>query len=314
MTDSQRRFSRFAWAVLGFTLLVILWGGFVRASGAGAGCGDHWPLCNGEVIPRAPALNTVIEFSHRLTSALLGLLVIGMVVASFRRFPKGSRVRTAAVWSGVFVMTEALIGAGLVRFEYVAYNESIARAYWMGAHLINTFLLLAALTLTAHWAGTHANGADRPLRLRDHSGRTLALSVAALGMFVLGASGGVAALGDTLTLGGGLDPAANPVVATLVGLRIYHPILAFLVLALVGVSVWSVRRTSATEAGFAVLGLFLVQMALGTLNVWLMAPIWMQMVHLLMTDLIWIGFVLFAASALSAPEAAPSKASQFSPA
>ena len=50
----SRSFARFAGAVLGYNLLVIVWGAYVRASGSGAGCGNHWPLCNGVVVPNAP--------------------------------------------------------------------------------------------------------------------------------------------------------------------------------------------------------------------------------------------------------------------
>ena len=61
-------FTRFAWAVLAYNVLVILWGALVRATGAGAGCGSHWPLCNGVVLPRSPTAATLIELTHRLTS------------------------------------------------------------------------------------------------------------------------------------------------------------------------------------------------------------------------------------------------------
>ena len=148
---NQPAFRRYAWGLLGYTVLVILWGGFVRASGSGAGCGNHWPLCNGEVIPHSPTLNTIIEFSHRLTSGLAGILAILLVVWAFLAFGRRTPVFWASLAAFVFMILEGAIGAGLVLFEYVAYNPSIARAYWMAAHLTNTFFLLAALTLTA-WA------------------------------------------------------------------------------------------------------------------------------------------------------------------
>lgn len=304
MSAQTRTVQRTAWGVLGYTVLVILWGGFVRASGSGAGCGDHWPLCNGEVIPTAPALNTVIEFGHRVSSglALPAVLVLAWLV--FRAFPTGSPVRKAAVASVAFMVLEAAIGAGLVLFEYVAYNPSIARAVWMAAHLTNTLFLLAALTLTAWWA----EGAPAPRWTA--SGRT-AWVVAALGAtVVLGAGGAVAALGDTLVLGGGLDPETDPVVAALVGARVFHPTMAFVALAVVGAAVLASRAAGPRVTGFGmgVLGLFVVQMALGALNVWLQAPIWMQLVHLLVTDLIWIGLVVFASEALAAPEAVEARA------
>ena len=141
------RFARYAWFVLGYNLLVIVWGAYVRASGSGAGCGNHWPLCKGEVIPRAAALETLVEVTHRLTSGLALIFVIGLVFWAFRRFPRGHHVRRASIVSLIFILTEALIGAGLVLFEYVAANASHARAFWMSGHLINTFLLLGSLAL-----------------------------------------------------------------------------------------------------------------------------------------------------------------------
>ena len=297
MDRRLRTVRRTAWGVLGYTVLVILWGGFVRASGAGAGCGDHWPLCNGEVVPTAPAFNTVVEFGHRVTSglALPAVFVLGWLV--FRAFPRGSAVRKAAVASVAFMVLEGAIGAGLVLFEYVAYNPSIARAVWMAAHLTNTFLLLGALTLTAWWAE------GRAVPRLDASRQAAAVGLTLASVLVLGAGGAVTALGDTLVLGGGLDPAENPVVATLVAARVFHPTMAFVVLAVLGATVLATRAPGPRQIGLAVLGVYLVQMAIGALNVWLLAPVWMQIVHLFVTDVIWIGLVVFASEALAAPDA-----------
>jgi len=296
---NQPAFRHFAWGLLAYTVLVILWGGFVRASGSGAGCGNHWPLCNGEVIPHSPTLNTLIEFSHRLTSGLAGALAIALVMWAFFSFGRKAPVFRASVAVLVFMMLEGAIGAGLVLFEYVAYNPSIARAYWMAAHLTNTFFLLAALTLAAWWA----SGGHLP-RVRGNGRDGWMVLASLLGLLVLGASGAVTALGDTLVIGGGLDPADNAIVAALVGLRIYHPILACLMFVLVAATVYvSGRRSPSTWAsrfGQAVVGLMLLQLLIGLLNVQLHAPIWLQMIHLLMTDLIWIGFILFSAESLPA--------------
>src|SRR5215210_628478 len=155
------RFARYSWTTLAFTLAVILWGATVRATGSGAGCGSHWPLCNGEVVPRSPRIETVIELTHRVTSGIALLLVIGLVVLAFRWRPRGHAARKAAGWTLFFMLTEAAVGAGLVLFELVADNQSIARALFMATHLINTFFLLGAMTLTAHFASGRA-----PFRLR----------------------------------------------------------------------------------------------------------------------------------------------------
>ena len=208
--SSARRFARYAWSVLAFNIAVVLWGAFVRATGAGAGCGQHWPLCNGEMLPRSPSLNTIIEFTHRATSGIDLALVALLVFWAFRAFPKYHAVRQAATLSAIFLMTEALLGAALVLLEHVAGNQSSARAYSLSAHLLNTLTLLACLTLTAWWATRKA-----PLRV---AGRAAWMAACSLGIvMILGVSGAIAALGDTLfpsrSLAEGLardfDPAAS---------------------------------------------------------------------------------------------------------
>lgn len=297
----NKRFSTFAWGLLGFNILVIVWGAFVRATGSGAGCGSHWPLCNGELIPRAPQIETLIEFSHRITSGIALFGVVALMIWAMRLYPARHRVRRAANVSMFFMITEALIGAGLVLFEYVAHNVSIARAYWMAGHLVNTFFLLAALTLTAWWSIGAA-----PMRLRGQGALLWSFGAAVVGMFVLGASGGITALGDTLVLGAGITPEESPVVATLVDLRIYHPIIAFVVGGLVFLAAWLARsqRTDATTQRLAtvVMGLYAAQLVLGALNVALKAPVWLQMLHLLMTTTIWILLIVLSASALAVGE------------
>lgn len=297
MSPSSARVARLAWGVLAYTTLVILWGGVVRATGAGAGCGAHWPLCNGEVVPTSGALNTLIEFGHRVTSGLALPLVLVLAWRVWRTFPRGSGVRAASIAAVGFMVLEGAIGAGLVLFEYVAYNPSIMRAVWMAGHLTNTFLLLGAITLTAWWAG----GDPRPRRTAD--GRTLAVAGALVAVLVLGAGGAVTALGDTLVLGGGLDPATDPVVAALISARVFHPAMAFVALGAIALAVWASRPAGplVVRRGMLVVGLMLLQMTLGAVNVWMLAPLWLQITHLLMTDVIWVALVVFAATSLAAP-------------
>jgi cytochrome c oxidase assembly protein subunit 15 len=156
---AQERFAAYAWFVLAFAIAVVLWGAGVRATGSGAGCGDQWPLCNGGWLPRAPALHTIIEFTHRITSGpTLGLFVIGLVVFAFRLFPSRNIVRRLAVMVALFTLTEALIGAALVLLGHVGSNSSPHRAYTLAVHLLNTMVLLAAMALTGWFAGAAANG------------------------------------------------------------------------------------------------------------------------------------------------------------
>lgn len=300
---SSHRFRIFAWGVLVYTLAVVLWGAFVRATGSGAGCGDHWPVCNGEVIPRAPSLQTVIEYTHRVTSGLALVLSVVACVWGLRAHPKGHPVRGAAVASLVFMLTEALVGAGLVLFQMVAQNTSIARAYWMAAHLINTFLLVGAQALTVWWAGGRAR-----LVLRGQGLAGVLVGTGLAGLLVLGVTGAIAALGDTLfpaaSLAEGLAQDVSETAHTLVRLRVLHPVLAVAVGALL-VAVGSVLarlrpsvdvKRSATLLAVA----YAVQVCAGLVNLVLLAPVAMQLVHLLLADVVWILVVRLGVAALAA--------------
>lgn len=289
------RLARFAWVVLIYNLFVVVFGGFVRASGSGAGCGSHWPLCNGDVVPRAPQVETIIEFTHRITSGLTVLLVIGLAVWVWRKYRRGSLERWASGGSVLFIFTESLIGAGLVLFGLTADNDSVVRAFSMMAHLVNTFLLLAFLTLTA-WLLTF--GAV-PRQAPKGSGFEF-YWLGAAGMFLLGASGAVTALGDTLfpvsSFAEGFRQEFSDAAHYLLRLRLFHPPIAVLVSFYI---LWVMRRWKNTY-NFAHLHrintlltvLVVAQLGLGMLNVWLAAPIWLQLVHLLMTTLVWITYVL----------------------
>jgi heme A synthase len=297
----NRRLSQFAWGVLAYNLAVILWGAYVRASGSGAGCGAHWPLCNGEVVPRAPSVATLIEYSHRLTSGLALLGVVALLVWTWRACSPGHPARRGAILSLIFILTEAAVGAGLVLFELVADNATMARAMFMAAHLVNTFLLVAVLTLTAWWLS-----GGGPLAPSRRPAVALAWAALAAGLLLSGVSGAVAALGDTLypaaSHAEGLAATLSPGSHLLLRLRALHPVIAVSagVLLMFGASRLAgadddlgqlLGRTTLTLAGVQLLG--------GLLNLLLLAPVWMQIVHLLVADLLWIAFVLLGARTLA---------------
>lgn len=293
----SRALRRFAWGVLFWNLAVVVWGAYVRASGSGAGCGSHWPTCNGDVVPRTGAVATLIEFSHRATSGLALIAVVVLVVWTFVRQPAGAPARKTAALSLLFMLLEAAIGAGLVLFEWVAGNKSLARGFVMGAHLVNTFLLLGALALTA-W---HLSGGPRVRLLGGRRGRLFALAI--LAVFVTGASGGIAALGDTLyparSLAEGLAQDASATAHVFLRLRVLHPIFAVVTAGLLlsvagGVAADAGRRGTrviAVALGAAVL----LQVALGVADIFLLAPVPLQLAHLLVADTVWILFILTAA-------------------
>jgi heme A synthase len=313
LEEKAGRFSVYAWVVLAFNLLVILWGAYVRASGSGAGCGSHWPLCNGQVVPRAGSIETLIELTHRTTSGVALLLVLGLLVWAFRSYPRKHPARLGAFLSVFFIITEALIGAGLVLFGFVANNDSIGRAVYLSIHLVNTFLLLAALALTAWWAG---NG--RALKLRRQGALGLLLYAGLLCTLVLGVSGAVTALGDTLfpasTLAGGLRDDFSETAHLLIRLRVLHPTIAVVVSALL---IFAARFAASNRPGqntkrfaWALVILILIELCAGLINLLLLAPIPMQLIHLLLADLVWTTLVLLSAAALT--DAGSSAARNFS--
>ncbi len=302
---SLNRFAKYAWFVVGLNILVVLWGAYVRATGSGAGCGQHWPLCNGEIVPMNPQVATLVEFSHRLSSGAALLSVAVLAVWAFRAYSKGSPVRLGATLSAIFILTEALVGAGLVLFKLVAHDESAARAVSMAVHLINTFLLLGSLTLTAWWA----SGGGR-LDLRRKGWLTVATVLGLLGMMWIGTTGAIVALGDTLfppeSLAAGLSQDLDPTAHFLVRLRVIHPIFAVLIgLALIALAYYAEKEAPGLWVrrwANAVKLLVLAQWVAGLVNVALLAPVWMQLLHLLLADLTWVAVVLLGAAALAAPE------------
>lgn len=299
------RYAKYAWGVLAYNLLVILWGVYVRASGSGAGCGSHWPLCNGVVIPQSPQIHTLIEFTHRMMSGFSLLLVVGLIVWAFRAYPKGHPARLGASLSMFFIITEALVGAGLVLFSWVNQNASLGRVISMAVHLVNTFFLLASLTLTAWWS----SGGKR-LKLRGQGLVLWGLGLGFLGVLLLGVSGSITALGDTLfpasSLAAGIQQDFSPTSQFLLRLRVWHPLIAISVgLYLIFVSLLlAIFRPSPRTKRFTMLltGLFLLQLVAGLVNLVLLAPVWMQLLHLLLADSVWIALVLLGANTFAEPQ------------
>ena len=296
------RFAKYAWGVLIFNVGVVLWGAYVRATGSGAGCGSHWPMCNGVVVPRAPAVETMIEFTHRLTSGAALLLVLGLLIWAFRSFPKGHVVRLGAVLSSVFIITEALVGAGLVLFGWTAENAS---AVPTAIHLVNTFILLASLSLTGYWAS-----GGEPLVFRNQGLVVWALGVGLLGVLFVGVSGAITALGDTLfpasSLAEGLRQDFESGSHFLVRLRVWHPVISIVVgfyLIFVSSLLALLRANPAIRrAAISLAVLFVVQLGAGLLNLLLLAPVWMQIIHLLLADIVWITLVMLTALTVNRSE------------
>jgi heme A synthase len=261
-------------------------------------------------VPRAEQVETLIEFAHRLTSGLAGLLVIALVVWAVRAFPKGHLARRGAWLSLLMIIIEGLLGAGLVLLQLVADNSSVARAVAMSIHLVNTLLLLGILTLTAWWG--QGGGA---LRLRGQGLVGVLLWTSIVAVALLGVTGAITALGDTLfpaaSLQHGIQQDLDPYSHFLIRLRVYHPILAIITgvyLMIAGQMVARRRPSEATKVASALLILlFVAQLAVGAINIVLLVPVAVQLIHLLMADLIWVALVLLAAAALSQEVSEPAQ-------
>lgn len=285
------KFRRYAWGVVLYTLAVILWGAFVRATGSGAGCGDHWPLCNGEVIPRPETIQTWIEYFHRLSSGLSLVAVLVLWIWALKLYSKRHFVRKTAGLAFVAILLEAAIGAGLVLLKLVEHDQSMDRAISIALHLVNTLFLLASLALTAL-------AADKELPRWRLPGKDGWMSLAVFGGFaLLGALGALTALGDTLfrpsSVADGWRAHGDAASHFLERIRIWHPFLAFLWL---GAAVpWMVRLKGIVPAVQTPQRWFFAavftNMALGALNVWLLAPVWLQILHLAVAESAWICLV-----------------------
>lgn len=296
------RFAQFVWGVLAYDVAVVVWGAYVRATGSGAGCGQHWPLCNGEVIPQSPRTETLVELSHRMTSGVALALTAAMLVWAFRSYPRRHVVRKGAAATAMLMLGEAIIGAGLVLFRLVAKDESAARALSICLHLCNTFLLLASTALTAWWA----SGGQR-LCLRGQRAWVVAAGCLLAALVLVGASGAVTALGDTLfpptSLAAGFAQDFAPGAHLFVKLRVLHPVLAVSAggaIVIAGGIARALRPSDAVRTlSRLASALVVVQVGAGLLDVTTLAPVGLQLVHLLLADAVWIAVVLTAAAALS---------------
>jgi len=298
--EAHHSYQWLAWSIVGYTLLVIMFGAFVRATGSGAGCGDHWPLCNGQVIPRPEQIATIIEFTHRATSGLLLIMVFIGVIWAFKKFPKGHALRHGAMLSLIFVLIEAAIGAGLVLLKLVENNATPLRAVAVGAHLFNTFLLLAVMTYTAWYA---SRGYKERFQVRA-KGKVVFMILSGLALYgLVGATGAITALGDTLFPIGTVSAVEGAATHFLVKLRVVHPVLAVVVSFFIIWLAGFIRSEGALPhvnriSYWLQIGV-IVQLIGGVINILLFAPTWMQLVHLLLADVVMILFVIVSMESLS---------------
>ncbi|MCU0317110.1 MAG: heme o synthase [Fimbriimonadaceae bacterium] len=298
---SHVKFGKFSLLLLAYTVLVVLFGAFVRASLSGDGCGTSWPFCHGSVLPIGAQTKTYIELTHRFTSGLVLFGTIALVVWSFRLFAKGHVIRKASVVALGTTLISSAIGALLVRAEWVVHDKSLGRAISMPIHLVNNFFLLASLALAGYWA---LGGALPGKNLKSSTAR--GIKWLAGGYFLLGMTGALSAMGKTayltelkaartflerITMHVGEN--APPLLRG--GLT--HPILAMGVLALTAWVCYFAKQSlpqSQPVKQWAnwVLGIYLFQMAFGVVNLVMSAPVAMQLAHLLLAVISWLALVM----------------------
>lgn len=297
---------RFSWGVLAYFIAVILWGAVTRATGAGDGCGNHWPLCNGTVLQHSPTVDAVIEFTHRITSGISFFAVVGLAIWTYLATARGHLARSLAIAAVLFTLVEAAIGALLVKLGLTAQSHSPLRPPYLALHFTNTLLLIAALTLTAHMLGRRAGY----LRGRIRWVRPFAAFACLIVVLIVGVTGSLAALGDTLFPARSLSAAMAQDFSTksawILRWRWTHPTIAVVASIFF---LWLIARAMQRSAhwnnrGLAVfiLALLAVQYAIGAMNILLLAPVWLQVIHLLAADLLWIGLVVLAARLSLQPE------------
>ncbi len=281
--------------MLGYNLLVILWGTYVRAAGAGNGCGANWPLCDGQFLPAHPKVKMLIEFTHRASSGVDAVLVLGLWIGALWLFPRRHAVRRGAAAAVFFIITEALLGAALVLFGWVGRNTSPARVAADATHLGNTLCLIACVAMTAAWAAGMAAPGGRMRR----AGWRLGAGLGAI--FITAICGAMAALADTLfpsaSLAAGLQRDFSSSTALLERLRVIHPAVAILsglyLLWLVFDGLPQPPSTAARRLGYGVVGAVLVQWACGGVDLLMLTPVAMQLLHLFTADLLWLTLVLY---------------------
>jgi cytochrome c oxidase assembly protein subunit 15 len=296
-SSRTRAVARFAWITLCCNVAVVLWGAYVRATGSGAGCGNKWPLCNGNVLSTSARAQTIIEFTHRMTSGIALLMVAGLVIWCWRVTSRRHWGRYSAILATVFLANEALLGAALVLLDHVAQDKSAGRVFFLCLHFGNTLLLLATLSLTAAWL---SNGSGSFTLIRNPR-EIVAIGMGLLATMLIGITGAVAALGDTLfpatSLRSSVMQDFSPGAPALLHYRLLHPVVAVIT---AGYILWVIGRTSHQRGHLSKLAISLVvllsaQLSIGILNVLLLTPVRLQILHLFFGDVFWIALVLASA-------------------
>ena len=267
------------------SVLSILAGAFVRATGSGDGCGATWPTCKGRIIPSLSDTSEIIEFSHRGISGIL-LIVTLYIFVNSRKLEKGSIARRAANYLTFFVLFEALIGAVIVIFEWVGLNSSLPRIVAVPIHLVNTFGLLASYVILFKILENKLNSIKN---LWDRN--FIIISI----LFLLtGATGSITALADVLYpsasfIEGFLDD-FDRTSEVLTRLRIFHPIVSTILSIALYIESKQLQKRFDINTNFLKFLIFSA-VFLGVANVLSNIVLFLSIFHLALADLLWITYI-----------------------
>ena len=267
------------------SVLSILAGAFVRATGSGDGCGATWPTCKGRIIPSLSDTSEIIEFSHRGISGIL-LIVTLYIFVNSRKLEKGSIARRAANYLTFFVLFEALIGAVIVIFEWVGLNSSLPRIVAVPIHLVNTFGLLASYVILFKIL---ENKLDNIKNLWDRN--FIIISI----LFLLtGATGSITALADVLYpsasfIEGFLDD-FDRTSEVLTRLRIFHPVVSTILSIALYIESKQLQKRFDINTNFLKFLIF-AAVFLGVANVLSNIVLFLSIFHLALADLLWITYI-----------------------
>lgn len=285
----------YAWIVTVYTILVIVWGGAVTATGSGNGCGDHWPLCDGQVILTHPHMKMMIEYAHRLSSGAALFAIFALLFWTWRATRRRHIARIFSVAAAILILNEALLGAGLVLLRLTTGGVTLERVLYFALHFTNTFLLLAAVAGTAHFLSRRTGFMRGEIRFQS-----LRFGLPGLiALLVVAVSGSVAELGDMIYPSSNLRAAIMADFSShgslLVRLRWLHPAFALLAgIFLLWLVFGALQKPALRGFGMAVIALLGLQYTLGITDVLLLAPTWIQLTHLFVADLLWVSVFLLA--------------------
>lgn len=272
MTDSK--LSRGLYLFWIYTLLVIAWGAWVRISHSGNGCGDHWPLCNGDFIPNLEIKKTLVEYSHRLMSGAYGLIVLWIFYFFHRRKNTHLLSKKMSLYLLAFMILEALLGALLVKQNLVTVNDSIFRLVAMSLHQLNSFLLTGTTYLLYKSVS------------QDLNIRFTKLNISFL---ILAVSGAVASLAGTLfpstSILEGILKDFSEHSHLFVRLRILHPV--FALLSISSIIYWLNTKANNSKADTHLAIKLFLAMAVGIITLITLSPIWLKIAHLMIAHFIW---------------------------